>query len=150
MADEPLYTDVLVPTDGSEAASVAVDHALTVAAAHGATIHGLFVIDSRITMAADQDMRDQLTERLHDTGQDAVEEIVDRATELGLEASGAVERGTPWKVIRSHAEDQGIDLIVIGTTGKTPREKRMRMGSVSERVVDDAQIPVLVVPNLPT
>lgn len=149
MVEDPLYTDILVPTDGSEAASIAVDHALTVAKAHDATVHGLFVIDSRITMAADQDMREDLTERLRATGQAAVDDITDQAASMGLDAVGAVSRGTPWKVIRSHAEDHSIDLIVLGTTGKTPREKRMRMGSVSERVVDDAPIPVLVVPDSP-
>lgn len=147
MVGERLYGDILVTTDGSEAAEVAVDHALTVAGAHDASIHALYVVDTRITMAAEDDTREALGEQLSAQGEDAVERIVERATAEEIEATGAVERGTPWKKILSYAEEAAVDLIVIGTTGKTPREKRMGMGSVSERVVDDAIVPVLVVPN---
>ena len=147
MVMDRLYGDVLVATDGSDAAEVAVDHALTVANAHDASIHALYVVDTRITMAAEDDTREALGEQLSAQGEDAVERIVERASAEAIEASGLVERGTPWKKILTYAEDAAIDLIVIGTTGKTPREKRMGMGSVSERVVDDATVPVLVVPN---
>lgn len=150
MPDTRLYDDVLVATDGSEAADVAVDHALSVAAAHDARVHALFVIDTRITMAADDDMRDELSDQLRANGDEAIDRIVSRAGELSVQTTGTVARGTPWKEILAHADAADIDMIVIGTTGKTPREKRMGMGSVSERVVDDATIPVLVVPQSPT
>lgn len=150
MTEHRLYEHILVPTDGSAAAEEAVEHALAIAAAHEAQLHGLFVIDSRITMAADEEMREGLTEQLRRNGEKAVDHIVARAADLDLEVTTDVTRGTPWKMIQSYATDNGIDLIVIGTTGKTPREKRMGMGSVSERVVDDSAVPVLVVPDSTT
>lgn len=147
MTGQDLYGDVLVPTDGSDAANVAVDHALSVASANNANFHAIYVIDIRILMAADDESRDHLVDDLRNQGRKAVEEIAAKAEEVGLEASTTVTRGTPWKKILEYCAETGIDLIVIGTTGKTPREKRMGLGSVSERVVDDATIPVLVVPD---
>lgn len=147
MTGHDLYRDVLIPTDGSTAASVAVDHALSVASANNAGVHAMYVVDVRILMAADDDSRDHLIEDLRNQGRNAVDEIAKKAAEAGLEATTAVTRGTPWKKILEYSDDADIDLIVIATTGKTPREKRMGLGSVSERVVDDATIPVLVVPG---
>lgn len=147
MAGQQLYHDVLIPTDGSAAAEAAVDHAIAVADAEGATVHALFVIDVRITMAADDGTRDDLSESLRQEGEKAVEAVATRAAETGLDAKTSVSRGTPWKEVLEYADREAVDLIAIGTTGKSPREKRMGLGSVSERVVDDATVPVLVVPG---
>lgn len=149
MSGSELYTDVLVPTDGSDAAEAAAEHAITVAAESDATVHVLFVIDTRIVMAAEDRTRDDLVDDLRDQGEAAVSRIADRATDAGLAATTRISRGTPWKEILEYTRDAAIDLIVIGTAGKTPREKRMGLGSVSERVVDDATVPVLVVPDRP-
>lgn len=143
MAGEPAYGRLLVPTDGSAAAEAATAHARSIATTHGATVHVLYVIDARITMAADEATRDALAEQLREDGEAAVDRV---ASALGDDVTTAIVRGTPWKEILTYAEGEGIDLIVIGSTGKSAREKRMRMGSVSERVVDAAAIPVLVVP----
>lgn len=147
MSAQQRYGEILVATDGSDAADVAVDHAITAAKAHDATMHALYIVDTRITMAADDETRGVLSDQLTEQGQAAVEEIVEDAIAADVEASGTIGRGTPWKEILSYATTSDIDLIVIGTTGKSPREKRMGMGSVSERVVDGSSIPVLVVPN---
>ena len=147
MSGQDLYTDVLVPTDGSEAAETAVDHAITVAAANEATVHAIYVVDIRVTMAAEDETRDDLVADLRAQGEEAVGRIAARAEAAGLDATTTVSRGTPWKEILEYTREAGIDLIVIGTAGKTPREKRMGLGSVSERVVDDTTVPVLVVPD---
>ncbi len=147
MATGVPYATVLVPTDGSDAAETAAEHALAVAAQHDAAVHVLYVVDSRITMAADDATRDELREQLETDGEAAIARIRELASNAGVEVSDHVERGTPWKTILAFAEAQDVDLIVMGSTGKSPREKRVGMGSVSERVVDDATVPVLVVPD---
>ena len=141
-----MYDDVLIPTDGSETVSETLVHALPIAADNDATVHALYVVDSRITAAAGEGSGD-LEESLEEEGRDAIAEVQDRAAAEGLETVGAVERGTPPKTILEYADERDIDLIVIGTRGKSPREKVTSMGSVSERVVDNASIPVFVVRN---
>ncbi len=147
MTADPPYGEILVPTDGSDAAEVAAEHALAVASQHDAAVHVLYVVDARITMAADDATRDELREQLETDGASAVGRIRELAARDGLDVDEHIAHGTPWKEILAFAEDASIDLIVMGSAGKSPREKRVGMGSVSERVVDDATVPVLVVPD---
>lgn len=140
-----MYDDVLVPTDGSETVSETLEHATAIAESEDSTVHALYVVDQRITRAADRDMRSNLEDSLESEGADAVEAVRERATEAGLETVTEIRHGTPSREVLEYASEAGIDLIVIGTQGKTPRQKVSTLGSVSERVVDGATIPVLVV-----
>ncbi|ELY62298.1 universal stress protein [Natronolimnohabitans innermongolicus] len=142
-----MYDDILVPTDGSATITETLAHGLPIAEDNDATVHALYVVDSRITAAATEETGPELERSLEDEGQTAVADVADDASARGLETETAVEKGTPSKTILEYAEDNGIDLIVIGTQGKSPREKVTSLGSVSERVVDNASIPVFVVRN---
>jgi len=142
-----MYDDVLIPTDGSDTISQTLAHGLPIAANNDATVHSLYVVDSRVTAAAGEDTSTDLERTLEDEGQKAVATVAERATAEGLETVSEVRQGTPAKTILEYADEQGIDLIVIGTRGKSPREKVTSLGSVSERVVDNASIPVFVVRN---
>ncbi|WP_049924049.1 universal stress protein [Halopiger djelfimassiliensis] len=139
-----MYDDILVPTDGSETISETLAHGVPIAVSNDATIHALYVVDSRITAAATDDSTD-LERTLEEEGQEAIAKVEKRASDAGLETTGHVREGTPAKTILEYADERGIDLIVIGTRGKSPREKVTSLGSVSERVVDNASVPVFVV-----
>jgi len=140
-----MYDDVLVPTDGSDTVSETLDHALPIASDNDATVHALYVVDSRITAAASDADATELEASLEAEGNDAVAAIEARAESADLDSVGEIRTGTPAKTILEYADEQGIDLIVIGTRGKSPREKVTSLGSVSERVVDNAPVPVFVV-----
>lgn len=142
-----MYENVLIPTDGSDTISETLDHGLPIAESNQATVHALYVVDTRIVHAADADRRGELTDKLETEGERAVSDVVERAEEAGLEAVSTVRRGSPAKAILAYADEADADLIVIGTHGKSPREKHFTMGSVSEHVVDNASIPVFVVRN---
>lgn len=140
-----MYDDILVPTDGSDTVSETLAHALPIATDNDATVHGLYVVDTRITTAATDDTRTDLEESLESDGTEAIEAIERAADEREIDVTTALERGIPSKTILEYADERDIDLVVIGTHGKSPREKIVSLGSVSERVVDNASIPVLVV-----
>ncbi len=140
-----MYDDILVPTDGSDTITETLAHGLPIAADNDATVHALYVVDSRITAAASGESRRELEQSLEAEGVDAVDAVADHAAEVGAETATAVRKGTPSKAILEYADEQAIDLIVIGTRGKSPREKMVSLGSVSERVVDNAAVPVFVV-----
>lgn len=142
-----MYDTVLVPTDGSDTIPETLAHATSIATDTGATLHGLYVIDRRITAAAPAAAKADLVDQLEREGERALADIESAAVAADLDVVTALETGTPSKAILEYATDAGIDLIVIGTHGKSPREKVTGTGSVSERVVGDASIPVLVVPN---
>jgi nucleotide-binding universal stress UspA family protein len=138
-----MYDAILFATDGSDAAAAALDHAITAAEAHGATLHVLSVADERLALAADDTgtTREDLNER----ASEAVEDAADRATSDGVDVVTAVRTGVPFREIIADAEDEAVDLVVVGTHGREGREKRVNMGSTAERVVNQAERPVLVV-----
>ena len=147
MADPIRYDHILVPTDGSEPAMAATDHALSLAGLHDAVVHAVYVVDNRITMAAAADTREDLEDTLREEGTAAVEQVTERAADRDVDVRTAIAHGTPSKEILEYVDDHEIDVVVMGSAGKTPREKLMRMGSVSERVVEAGLVPVLVVPD---
>lgn len=143
-----MYDDILIPTDGSDVTETTLDHALQIATDRDARVHALYVVDHRLIMAADRDRRDEIEDDLHSEGETAVESVRERVEAAGLDAAVSIRRGTPHREILEYVDENGIDLIVMGTHGKTPREKLQTMGSVTERVVDSSPIPVLVVRNV--
>ncbi|MFB6156894.1 MAG: universal stress protein [Haloferacaceae archaeon] len=140
----PEYERVLVPTDGSEGVDRTLDHAVRLAADHGARVHALSVVDRRLTHAA-ADAREDVTERLVDRAEGAVRDVADRVEAAGLTAETAVREGVPDKEIAAYAEEADVDVIVIGTHGRTGRDRIANLGSVTERVVQNADRPVFVI-----
>jgi len=140
-----MYDSVLVPTDGSDTVEQTLPHALRLASDTDAMIHAVYVVDTRAIHAADADKRESVEADLKADGETAVEVIADRAAAEDIDCETTIRRGTPDKEIVRHADENDTDVIVIGTDGKTPREKLQALGSVSERVVDNAPIPVFVI-----
>ena len=140
-----MYDDILVPTDGSEAVDRALDHALRLASDHDATVHALYVVDQRIATANSGDLHDEIVEDLEAQGREAVSAVAERAEAAGLAVETSVVRGTPDTEIVSYAEERGIDVIVMSPEGKSPRERIQSLGSVSDRVADDASVPVFLI-----
>jgi len=140
-----MYDDILVPTDGSEAVDRALDHAVRLATDHDATIHALYVVDRRIATANSGALHDEILADLESQGDKAVAAVTERAEAAGLDVVTHVLRGTPDTEIVSYAEEHGIDVIVMSPEGKSPRERIQSLGSVSDRVADDATVPVFLI-----
>jgi len=140
-----MYDDILVPTDGSEAVDRALEHAIRLASDHDAAVHALYVADRRIATASSGDLHDEIIADLETQGEAAVAAVAERAEEAGLDVETHVVRGTPDSEIVSYAEENGIDVIVLSPEGKSPRERIQSLGSVSDRVADDATVPVFLI-----
>lgn len=140
-----MYDTVLLPTDGSDSAAAALEHAIDAAEAYEASLHVVSVVDHRVVLAADADEKESVREELTDDAREAVDELVERAESAGVETTAATPEGVPHREILGYAEREGVDLLVLGTHGRTGREKRLNLGSTTERVVKAADRPVLVV-----
>lgn len=140
-----MYEVICLPTDGSEGAAEALEHALAAARAHDADLHLLSVVDKRVHMAAGDDEKEAVLAELHADAEDAVGALADVAREAGLEPTAVVREGVPFREILAYADEVGVDLVVMGTHGRTGREKRLNLGSTTERVVKAGEGPVLVV-----
>jgi nucleotide-binding universal stress UspA family protein len=140
-----MYDSVLLPTDGSERAAEALEHAVDAVTAYGAELHVVSVVDERIVLAAEVDEKPSIRSELVENADAAVEELAERATAEGISVTTATPEGVPYREILSYANDRDIGLTVIGTHGRTGREKRLNLGSTTERVVKASERPVLVV-----
>lgn len=84
---------------------------------------------------------DDLLDALEEKGNQVTKAVVEKAEKRGIETTAAVRRGNPPDDILSYAEDNGTDVIVKGTHGRTG-VKRALLESVIENVVRHSDIPV--------
>ncbi|QUO47139.1 universal stress protein [Halorubrum ruber] len=168
-----MYQTILYPTDGSEGSAAVADHVRELAAAFDATVHVLYVVDARGAnyglsgaFLTDEGSGVQADPAPDDDsgmvgeGTDAAatrsalvergEEIVEAAAaalrdgEAPPETVTAVETGTPHSAILEYADENDVDLVVMGTHGRTGVERYL-LGSVAEKVVRLADVPVTTV-----
>jgi nucleotide-binding universal stress UspA family protein len=138
------YRNVLVPTDGSDGARTALGVGIDVANAAGAGLHVLSVVD---TASLGVDVRTDIqSASLREGAERIVEEATTSATEAGVgSVSGTVGEGTSiHRAIGSYVEDHDIDLVVLGTHGRTGFDRYV-LGSVAEKLVRTSAVPVLTV-----
>jgi nucleotide-binding universal stress UspA family protein len=140
-----MYDRILLPTDGSDGTEQALSHAVEIARGRDATIHALSVIDRRLYLAADETQKSELKSSLRDDARAAVERVAAGAADAGVDCTTAVRDGVPYRVILEYAAERPVDLVVMGTHGRSGRDKLANLGSVTERVVENTDTPTLVV-----
>lgn len=135
-----MYQRILLPTDGGEGVDSAIEHALELAGTYDAELHVLHVIDDASLDSVSEDAMADLRQR----ADDAVADVAERATSAGVGTETAVREGSPHREILDYADDAGVDMIVMGTHGRSG-VGRVLVGSVTERVVRAASVPVVTV-----
>jgi universal stress protein A len=148
-----LFTRILVPTDFSEPADAALAYAKSLAQASEASLHVLHVIEDPLSPMAGVDGMGQLPADLPETVRREAEGTL--ASRFGP-ADRERTRGTveirmgslAARAIVDAANEQGADLIVMGTHGRTGLA-HLVLGSVAERVVRTAHCPVLTMRRAP-
>lgn len=143
--DPGRYERVLLPTDGSPPAEAAVPHAVAFAELADAEVHVLNVVDvSDTTGGGTATVATDLADQFRREGQRATERVADRVREAGLTATTAVREGFPARDVLSYAADNDVDLVAMGTHGRTG-VSRFLLGSTTERAIRHADVPVLAV-----
>ena len=135
-----MYDAILCPTDGSPGSDAAVEHACYLADLADAEIHALFVVDELIAGA---DRWDMIVEREEERGERALDAVAAAGVERGVPVEKHLRRGRPHEEILDAATDYGVDVIVMGTHGRTGVGRFLTAGSVAERVVRHSEVPVL-------
>lgn len=132
--------NVLVAVDFDDASMVALTYARTLATNFGARLHVLHVLENPFLRAVGNDPRvieAGVTRRLADS--------LTPEDRQALAAVAAVRKSdSPADEIVKYAQDEQIDLVVMGTHGR-PGVTHLLMGSVAEKVVRSAPCPVLTI-----
>jgi nucleotide-binding universal stress UspA family protein len=136
---------ILVPTDFSEHADYALDYAIELAKvlqAHLTVLHVFHLSPLALGEAPPAVLADTLA-AMEANVQHQTQMALARVQEAGLQGDSAIVEGIPFQVIINTAESMDVDLIVMGTHGRTGLTHAL-MGSVAEKVVRLAPCPVLV------
>ncbi|WP_436926848.1 universal stress protein [Halosimplex amylolyticum] len=136
------YERILVPTDGSEPSERATEHAVDLASQYGATVEALFVVDETYPATSHWDV---VVEEEEATGERALDAVAEAGENAGVAVERHLRRGVPHEEIVDAADDYGVDLIVMGTHGRTGLSRVASTGSTTERVVRLTTVPTLVV-----
>ena len=141
-----LYKKILIATDGSEYTKKAIDYGIDIAINTGAKLQAIYVVDTgaykSIPLSAPQEYAYSI---LKQEGDMAIKYVADMVEAAGLEVEGIIAEGHPADEIIKYAEKNSIDLIVMGTLGKSGLD-RFLLGSVADKVIRNSKIPVIVVP----
>ncbi|WP_458208011.1 universal stress protein [Haladaptatus sp. NG-SE-30] len=137
------YENILIPTDGSEAATRAAHHGLELAASLDATVHVLSVVDDT---SFGPDIRSTLSkDKLEQVATDSIDDVLTAAKSRGVtDVISHIEHGKPAEEILASIAPNETHAIVMGTTGRRGVD-RILLGSVAEQTVRTAPVPVITV-----
>lgn len=156
------FKKVLVPYDGSKQSTAALKHAILLAkltkSAKLVVLHVvqeipmppmMFESRMRSTKTGEETSVTAVWKEIHQDLKLAAQKMLTvKKQELeaaGIEVKDRVEIGYPAEKILAAAEDEGVDLIVIGNVGLSGFSKLKAIGSVSRVVSEKAKCPVLIV-----
>jgi nucleotide-binding universal stress UspA family protein len=142
----PLPKIILVPTDFGEPSEAALDYAIDYARALGGEVvlmhsYEIPIIgfpDGAIVATA------ELTARILEGAQAGLDRQVKNRENCGVTIRGIVKQGDAYHMVNETVDEVGADLIVMGTHGRKGIP-RVLIGSVAEKVVRTAHVPVLTV-----
>ena len=134
------WQKLLLATDGSPDSQRASERALDLAQAYGAELRALTVLDLPPQFFEGTPGLPMEVQK----GGEGLAELEAQARARGVKTATLERVGTPYQVITEVAQGQKVDLIIMGSHGRTGL-KRLLMGSTTERVIGHAPCPVLVV-----
>ncbi len=139
------FRKIMVATDGSICSRIAANYAIELARLSGGTVYAVYVVstDYFSSMAVDFDW-ERMNEALKKEGHSAVS-YVKRAGELEkVDVEPILLEGHPADELIRYAEENEMDVVVMGTLGKTGLD-RLLLGSVAEKVVRHCKVPVMII-----
>ncbi|MBA3458457.1 MAG: universal stress protein [Deltaproteobacteria bacterium] len=144
------WKTILVPHDFSSSANHAAALARDEAKLHGGTIVLLHVVDlprqlpQNAVIPTDSGAQLSVKDYATQSAQAHLEDLSARLAKDGVTATTAVRLGNAVDEINRYVDENSVSLIVMGTHGHTGI-RAMLAGSVTEKVVRSAKVPVLTV-----
>ena len=147
--DESIFQNIMIATDGSETAKKAVDAAIKLAKMNKAKLYAIHVIapgelSVNLRDPRDLEWKDSMKVYLEKQGGEVTAYVEDSGKTADVEVESVVLEGNPANEIINFAQKNDIDLIIMGTLGKTGIQ-RFLLGSVTENVIRHSKKPVLIV-----
>jgi nucleotide-binding universal stress UspA family protein len=136
---------IMIATDGSICSRLAANKGIEVARLSGGTVYAVYVVSTYYSSSIDVDFyREKVHEALKKDGEHAVKKIKEMGERVRVNVETILLEGHPVDKLIQYAEEEGMDIVVIGTLGRTGLD-RLILGSVSENLIRHSKVPVLVV-----
>jgi nucleotide-binding universal stress UspA family protein len=141
----PVFTNILVAMDGSEASPRALSQSVDLAKLCNAKLHTIYVVETGLFSSLPMEGS---VEIMYSVLEKEGEEVMDRAKKYATEKSITVithmKQGHAGSEILALAEEEKSDLIIVGSHGKSNTD-RLLIGSVSTFVVTHSTVTTMVV-----
>ncbi|MEK8030309.1 universal stress protein [Ideonella sp. DXS29W] len=143
-----MYRNILVPTDGSDITSKAVQTAISLAKTFGAKLSTISVKEP-FPYSAISEMQPVPPQEFYDAQEriaaSRVKAVIEAAADQGLSCEGhTVEALHPWEAITDYAKSQECDLIVMASHGRRG-VSALLLGSETQKVLTHCAVPILVI-----
>lgn len=138
-----MYSDLLLPVTSADVSEVAAGEAFDLADEFDATVHIIHIVGPHDQLDEHGGF-DVGTTQLEEAGQTLVSEFASTAQDRGLDTETSVIVGVPNLHIASYADKNSVDLIIIGTHGRSGAS-RVMFGSTAEQVIRETERKVLTV-----
>jgi nucleotide-binding universal stress UspA family protein len=135
----------MIATDGSVCSRMAANNAIELARLSGGKVYAVYVVSMEYfsSMAVDFDW-ERIHEALEKEGSEAVNYVKGAGELEGVIVETVLLEGHPADQLIRYAEGNEMDIIVMGTLGRTGID-RLLLGSVAGNVVRHSKVPVMVV-----
>jgi len=144
---EQTFKKILFPTDFSVASDYALAYAVSVAKQFKAKLFILHVVDMSYDISGfyiPHISAETLQQEMKDWAEKMLKKLTIRMPRSIKAYESAIKIGIPHKEIIKFAKDKDIDMIIMGTHGKTGVD-HFFFGSTTERVLKQADCPVLTI-----
>ncbi len=154
-----MYNKILLPIDGSKNSKIAAKHAIDITDANNGEITVLFVIEPNypslpvLPIATLPSPDDNYYDELREEGNKIIEEfeVEIEKSQLGgkcqnINFNTIIREGKAHIEILQTMMEEDYDLLVMGASGRHSTIDRIALGSVTERVIRESKIPVMVIP----
>lgn len=141
----PVFTNILVSIDGSDASQRALVRAVEEAKVWNARLHVIYVVETGLFSSLPADNTVEIMYRvLEKEGSTVLEQAKKYATEKGVTVITHMKQGHAGSEIVTFADKEKTDLVMVGSHGKSQAD-RLLIGSVSTYVVTHSKITTMVV-----
>lgn len=140
-----LYKNILIATDGSNYSAKTVEHGIEIAKMLGSRVFTIYVVDTGAFASIPMDMAwENIYEMLRSEGEKATNFVKEKGREEDIDVECIIIDGHPAEEIVNFSENNSIDLIIMGTLGKSGLD-RFLLGSIAEKVLRNAKVPVIII-----
>lgn len=140
-----MFTNVLVPVDGSDNSYRALDAALLLSEKLGSSITVVNVMEQvPITHIESEKLLSELLEAYKKENQEILSKCSDIAHQKGITIKTVLLQGNPAPVILDYSKKENFDLVIMGSRGMG-KFKELILGSVSSKIVHHSPCAIMII-----